>query len=198
MRNCGARFFGFVKAVDSGILVDVFRAVVCDHSVEVEGDAEFLIVLIVLRSACEDLSGRITFDIRLSDVRRIRGEKQGNIVRRNVFERGIAGCECGTRNVEIVMLNGVEDPLSGIGVVVAEQDDFDRLAVGIVLVHGEQSFDEGERHALSENVVLMFQLIGAVCGETFFAEHGVRLVEFKECAGGDSDHQFVFYSECHF
>ena len=37
-----------------------------------------------------------------------------------------------------------------------------------------------------------------VCGETFFAEHGVRLVEFKECAGGDSDHQFVFYSECHF
>ena len=78
------------------------------------------------------------------------------------------------------------------------EDDFDRLAVGIVLVHGEQSFDEGERHALPENVVLMFQLIGAVCGETFFAEHGVRLVEFKECAGGDSDHQFVFYSECHF
>ena len=69
VRNCGARFFGFVKAVDSGVLVDILRAVVGDDAVKVEGDAEFLVVLVVFRGAGEDLSGGISLDIRLFDVR---------------------------------------------------------------------------------------------------------------------------------
>ena len=95
------------------------------------------------------------------------------------------------------MLNRIEHPQSGIGIIVAQKNNFHRLTVGIVFVHGEQAFDKRKRHAFFQNIVLMFELVGAICRQSLFPENGIRFVKFKECTGCDSDHQFVFDLKCH-
>ena len=54
------------------------------------------------------------------------------------------------------MANGVENALAGIGIVVAEEDDLDRMLLGEEGVELQDAADKGEGDPLFEDVLLMF------------------------------------------
>ena len=107
------------------------------------------------------------------------------------------GQECRARDVEAVVVDAAEHAVSGIRVVVAEEDDLDRLRFREKLVELQEAPDERECDSGLEDGILVFTLVPAVGGKPLAAVDFVGDVQAEQRTGSHCDHELVFDRECH-
>ena len=196
-RDLRLRGLGFPELVDAAALEDLFGAVVGEHAVEVECHAELVVVHVVVELAVQHIACGEPAADGVAHVGFVAGEEERDVVGVDVVDGMAVGQERRARDVESVMVDAAEHAVSGVRVVVAEEDDLDRLGLGEEVVELEESPDERERDAGFEDGVLVFALVLAVGGKALAAVDLVGDIEAEERAGRDRDDELVFDLERH-
>ena len=189
--------FGFPELVDAAGLEDLFRAVVGEHAVEVEGHAELVVVFVVVELAVQHIARGESAPDGVAHVGLVAGEEERDVVGVDVVHGMSVGEERRARDVEAVMVDAAEHAVPGVRVVVAEEDDLDRLRVREEFVELQEPPDERERDAGLQDRVLVFALILPVGGKAFAAVDLVGDVQAEQRAGRHGDHELVFDRERH-
>ena len=127
----------------------------------------------------------------------VAGEEERDVVGVDVVDGVSVREERRARDIESVMVDAAEHAVSGVRVVVAEEDDLDGLGLGEEVVELEEAADERERDAGLEDAVLVVALVLAVGGKALAAVDLVGDVQAEERAGSDRDHELVFDGERH-
>src|SRR6185312_8028018 len=111
--------------------------------------------------------------------------------RRDVVGRRRTAGECGAADFQAVMLDRVENAQAGVTGVARQQDHLDRRHVAGQLVEAQQLLHQRERHAGSQDVLLVLDLERAVGVEAVALEQRVAVAEVEQRARGDGDDQAV-------
>ena len=188
----GVEFIDVIVALEHG-----FRFVVGDHAVEIEGHAQFFVVLVVFRARRQHQAGRIVAGQRAAHVAFIRAEEERGVEGRQVGVGRLARHEGGARNVQAVVGDRVHHAQTRFRRIARKQHHFHGRLARIVFVDVQEAADEGKGHAARQDRVDMRFLVLAVFLGAVVEVDLVRFGQVEQGAGSDPDHQFVFDRICH-
>ena len=169
------------------ILINALGLSCKEDGVAIKCDADLVDLLIGWAGACDDAScGDIVID-GLFHIGRMSRKKQIGFECFEVRRHLCAANQCGTGDIQIVVLNGFEYAQAGIRAVSRHDDHFDHLLFA-GFIQTEKSLDQLESRTFRQGVVFMLFLIGRIGFQTMFFKDAVFCFQIKQGTGGDADY----------
>ena len=181
--------FVLVELVEAGALEHRFRLIIGQHAVEIEGDAQFLVAVLIDERRVHHLPRRVTGGVGGTHVRLVGGQEQADLQRIDVRMRRASLQEHRAADAQTVGGDRIHDPQAGVGIVLRQQDHLDQRIARSQAVQRQQPLDERKRHAGRQHAVAMLALVLAVDLLAGFAEHLVGFAQVEQRAGREPDHQ---------
>jgi len=178
-------------------LEDGFRFVVGQHAVEVEGHAQFEVVVLVGDLRGQHQAGRIVDGDRALDVFLVGAEEERGVEGRQVGVGRLAVHEGRARDVQAIVGDRAHHAQSGLRGIARKQHHLDRRLAREAFVDVQEAPDEGKGHALAEDGVEVAFLVVAVFLGAAFEVDLVRLGQVEQRARGNADDEFLFDREWH-
>ena len=100
---------------------------------------------------------------------------------RDIAIRAVPATKCSARDVQVIMLNGIEHPESGIRTISRQQNDLNRGPLN-QLVKIQQFLYQMKSHSRLQGLILVFNLVLLISSEAFLLINRMAIGKVEQCS----------------
>ncbi len=189
-RHAGLLRLVLLERLEAVLLEDVLAVRSEEHGIPDEGDAHLVLLRPGPRGHREDLGGREAGLQRADHIGVVGGQEQVAGERIQIAIHGTPAGERGSADGDVQALDRLPRPQPRLRAVAGDDHHLDH-GLTDQLVDPQQAPHERIAGAGGQRLMHVIELVLRVRLHPLALEHAMRLIQIKEGAGGDPDHQLV-------